>query len=171
MNAEAFWMAAAGFLLAFQPGAELKTPRWTGILRRCLFEIVELFLHTVFLIALYIQAARLYPDVKIGECFPLYYALGAYALKILRQKEGVFLAASLILGFSFSGIDLSLKQAAFRAACLASGAGVYALLLLCAQRRLVFSRQPAAFEGLPQIFFLAAFLALALHSLEGLFGF
>jgi len=171
VNAEAFWMAAGGFLLAFQPGAELKTPRWTGILRRCLFETVELFLHTVFLTALYGQAARLYPDVKIGECFPLYYALGAYALKILRQKEGVFLAASLILGLSFSGMDLSLKESAFRAARLASGTAIYALLLLCAQRRLVFSRQPASFEGLPQVFLLAAFLALALHSLEGLFGF
>lgn len=171
MNTEPFWIASAGFLLAFQPGPEIKTPRWTGVLRRGLFEAVELFIHTALLIALYGAVARGYPAAKTEECFPLYYALGAYALKILRQKDGTFLAVSLILGFSFSGIEAGVKESVLRAARLALGAGLSALLLLCAQRKLVFSRQPDAFQGLPQIFLLAAFLSLALHALEGLFGF
>lgn len=171
MNGDSFWIASAGFLLAFQPGPDLRTPRWSALLGRCFLESVELFVHMIFLLGFYGQILLKYPESPLSECFPLYYALGAYVLKVLRKKEGTFLAVSLLLGLSFSSGDLGTRETLFRLLRLVSGSGFSALLLLCAQRKLVFSRQPAAFQGLPQAFLLAAFLCLALHSLEGFFCF
>lgn len=168
---EAFWIAAAGFLLSLHPGPELRTPRWTGVLFRRFLESAELFLHLALLLFVFIQSARFFPPEKIRDCFPLYYALGAYTLVLIRGRDGSFFSVSLLLGFSFLGFEAGLRDLLLRAAGLACGSGIFTLLLLCAQRRLVFSKIPAAFQGLTHLFLLAAFLALTFHALEGLFWF
>lgn len=171
MSPEAFLIVSAAFFLSLDPGLELGTPRWTAVLQNRFFEALEIFFHAALLIVFYERLRTLLKVEETKTFFPLFYMLGAYALTLLRGKDARFLMLSWMTGLFFTGSSLGLPKMIQNLACIASASGVSALLLLCAQRRLVFSRVPAAVKGLPLAFLLAALLALVLASLEGLLGF
>ncbi len=171
MSEEVFLIIAAGFFLSLEPGSELGTPRWTLILQNRFCEAVEIFLHAAVLILFHERLISLLGAEEIRTFFPLFYMLGAYVFVLLRAKSARFLMLSWMTGLFFTGNHAGLRETLQHLAVMTAASGASALLLLCAQRRQIFSRVPAVVKGLPQIFLLAAFLALALGSLEGFLGF
>lgn len=171
MEPEAFWIAAAGFLLALEPGSEFRTPRWTRVLYGRFTVCLEILFQLLAAAGAALLAARYVPEEQVRSFWSLGFTLWAFAWVLLRRGSGVLFAVSLILGFSAAGFKVSAAVLVPHLLKVACGTALFTLLLLCAQRRLLFSQVPRAFQGLTAVFLAAALLALGLHALEGLFWF
>lgn len=172
MNTGYYLIMAFAFLRARQEETKFLAGRNdSAFVIRLVLEGLELFLHALVLVALYVFALR--PLIPAGEVLPgsLFFLPGTCALVLIRKQDLVFLIT--VYGISlFTASGASGSSPLATVSVLAGMAFLIllvTLLLLGAVRRLRLSRVPARMQGLPIRFLTAALVSLILWGFQGIF--